>query len=551
MKNANVTIPKLLLLRNNYGRDFASKKIKSLTKADVKTIKSKSPAIDFNNLLLFLMAYPDNKAVYEIANSLLEQLQQRIEQNENLRYNLYNSGITGTSICAAFSFELVKWLRQTRYDEIKFSSFEVDDDKIQTVLSVIMPKIESEIMQDANAEWKGWLKQLKASDEDLLDQLIAIFDASDIRPEIKEELWNSIGINVEIKFASHCRLPKSLTNVYYHRSIIRREIKKQDLDFKITPGKLTDAEAEQVIDCSKMILVRHLREIDPTSFTAAKFVSFYELPRGYSIAIMGMDEAHRHPIDSYLSYTVFKNGVPVSYGGSWILFDSGRIGFNIFPGYRGSESKYIFQLVLETHQKIFNLKRFTADPYQIGKDNSDGIHSGAFWIYYHAGFRPLQKMQYDVAAAEEEKIKVDKKYRSPASVLKTLANSRLELVLQKNAVQFDATDVSLAYAAILIKKYNGNRKLAETDAAKKLADILQIKNNQHENMQFVLKNWALLLLSRAKELRTNTQLKSACKKLFVLKVSGSEMAYIKLLQQSKELREFIENILQDYTIAAK
>jgi hypothetical protein len=266
---------------------------------------------------------------------------------------------------------------------------------------------------------------------------------------------------------------------------------------------------------------------------------------------MGMDEEHRHPIDSYMSYTVFKNGVPVSYGGSWILFDSARIGFNIFPGYRGSESKYIFQLVLETHQKLFNLKRFTADPYQIGKHNSDGIHSGAFWIYYHAGFRPLEKYQYDLAAAEEEKIRANKKYRSPAPVLKILADSRLALVLQKNAVQFDATDLSLAYAAILTKKYKGNRKLAEKEAVKILAAILQIKNYHEANMHFVLKNWALLILSKEKKLRNNTPLKSACKKLFVLKALGSEVAYIKLLRQSKVMREFIENVLQEYTIAAK
>ncbi len=551
MKNSSAPIPKLILLRNSYGKEFASEKIKLLNEVDVKAIKSKKLAADFYNLLLFFVAYPDNKTAHQIANSLLEQLQQRIEENENLQYNLYNSGITGTSICAAFSFELVKWLRRTRRNEIKFNSFQAADDKIQTVLSVIMPKIESEIMQDANAEWKGWLKQIKAPDEDLLDQFISIFDASDIPPQIKEELWNTIGINVEIKFTNHCCLPKSLKNIYYHRSIIRKEIKKQNLDFKITPVRLKGEEAEQVMDCSKMILVQHLREIDPTSFTAAKFVSFYQLPRGYSIAIMGMDEEHRHPIDSYLSYTVFKNGVPVSYGGSWILFDNCRIGFNIFPGYRGGESKYIFQLILETHQKLFNLKRFAADPYQIGKHNSDGIHSGAFWIYYHAGFRPLEKLQYDMASVEEQKIKADKKYRSAASTLKTLANSRLALVLQNNAVQFDATDLSLAYAAILTKKYKCNRKLAEIDAVKKLSDILQIKNYQNDNMQFVLKNWALLLLSKEKELRTNTQLKSACKKLFVLKASGSEVAYTKALQQTKVLKEFIENILQEYNIAAK
>ena len=62
-----------------------------------------------------------------------------------------------------------------------------------------------------------------------------------------------------------------------------------------------------------------------------------------------------------------------AYAGSWILFDSGRIGLNIFPAYRGGESQYIFEQVLEMHMEVYHLNRFSVDPYQIGKENSEGI----------------------------------------------------------------------------------------------------------------------------------------------------------------------------------
>ena len=295
-----------------------------------------------------------------------------------------------------------------------------------------------------------------------------------------------------------------------------------------------------------MILVRNLREIDPISFTSAKFISYYHLPRGLSVALMGMVAERRHPIDSYMGYMLFKNGLPVAYAGSWILFNSGRIGLNVFPGYRGGESQFIFQQVLQLHAKVYNLKRFTVDPYQIGKENSDGIHSGAFWIYYHAGFRPVQKIQQELATAEELKIKANKNYRSPASALKILANSRLQLVLQKGAVSFDATDMSSAYAGILTKKYNSNRGLAEKDAVKKLAGILQIKNYQGHNMNFIFKNWAVLLLSNEKELRRNSPVKKILKKLFVLKANGSEEEYITALQKTADLRNFMEELIKEY-----
>ena len=83
-----------------------------------------------------------------------------------------------------------------------------------------------------------------------------------------------------------------------------------------------------------------------------RYVSYYQLARGVSIALMGMVPPRRSPIDCYMGYMVFKNGLPVAYAGSWILFDSGRIGLNIFPSYRGGESKYIFEQVLKLHSRF-------------------------------------------------------------------------------------------------------------------------------------------------------------------------------------------------------
>ena len=139
-------------------------------------------------------------------------------------------------------------------------------------------------------------------------------------------------------------------------------------------------------------------------------------------------------------------------------------------------------------------------------------------------------------------------YRSPATVLKKLANSRLELVLQKNAVRFDATDLSRLYKAILDKRSAKNSHTATTDPVKKLAGILQIKNYQEKNMLFVLENWALILLSKENELRRNGALKRGLKKMFELKANGSEEEYIRLMQGSDELRLLIEMLLAAYGV---
>jgi len=537
-------ISQLFSIRNRYGKKFSSKKVDLLNAIGREKIKSKKDLQSLHDTLLFLMAYPDNRYVCQLASQSLQQLQLYIQSHDSIKERLYNSGITNTRLCAAYGFEIIKWLRSKYPEDIRFSSFEAGDGQIRSILSVVMRRVESEILQDANATWRSWLKQ-SVKGEDMLDSLIAVFDETDIRPWVRDELWAAIGVNVEINFSSHDVLPDSLIAPYYHRSLIKKNFKQQRSNIKPIRVDLNEKEAEHIIECGRMILVRHLREIDPITFTAPRFVSYYRLPRGLSVALTGMVPERRSPIDSYMGYVVFKNGLPVAYAGSWILFDSGRIGLNVFPAYRGGESQYIFEQVLKLHQKVYRLSRFSVDPYQIGKENSDAIQSGAFWIYYKAGFRPIGKEQKQVAESEALKIKSIKGYRSPASVLKRLADSRLEKLIKKSAVRFDATDLSRVYAKILKGQFNNSQKQAEEILFKKLAELIQIKNYYEETIQPILKNWCILLFSNEEELRHNNRLKKVLKRLFKLKAYGFEEEYITKLQRAGDLRKLFEKMLKE------
>jgi hypothetical protein len=549
MRKSEELISQLFSIRNQYGKNFSSQKLALLTQISNEKLKTKKELKSWYEILLFLLAYPDNRSVYDLASQALERFQLYIQTHETIRARLFNSGITNTSLSAAFGFEIVKWLRRNYPKSVSLNSFDADDGQMRSILSVVMPKVESEILQDGNAEWKPWLKTSLKKGEDILDRLIAIFDQTNMRPEVKDELWLAIGVNVEINFTSHSCLPDSLIIPYYHRALVKKESVQKEYEAKPRKVNLNTTEAEHIINCARMILVRHLREIDPISFTAPSFVSYYHLPRGLSIALMGMIADRRNPIDSYLGYTVFKNGLPVAYAGSWILFDSGRIGLNVFPAYRGGESQYIFQQVLDAHRKVYHLNRFTVDPYQIGRDNADGIKSGAFWTYYHARFRPLRKQQRQLAEIEASKIKARKGYRTPASLLEKLATSRMEIILQKQAVRFDATDLSLVYSRILKERYNNDRKLAEQLLLAKLAELLHIKNYNEKRIQFMLSNWCVLLFSNERELRRNSKLRKEVKGLFELKTIATEEDYIYQIQKAVELKKILKRMVEEYLIA--
>jgi hypothetical protein len=544
MNQSVTSVQQLFSLRRSFGQQETAAKLQLLNAVDVQNLKSKTVLQLYHDTLLFLMTYTDNKQVYTLAQQKLEELQLYIQSNETIQYRLYNTGITGTKLCAAFGFEITKWLRKQYPTNIRIDSFEAPETQLQSIVCAMMTKLESEILQDSYFTWQEWIKPSLAPGETILDGLLSVFDNNNTRPEVKDELWTTMGVNTEIQITTPIGLPASLILPYFHKELLRKPTKLAPAT-KAVKVKLNDAEAAAVLACSRMILVRHLREIDPISFTDARLVSYYQLPRGLSIALMEMIPERRHPIDSYMGYTVFKNGLPVAYAGSWLLFDSGRIGLNIFPAYRGGESQYIFQQILEVHAQVYKLKRFTVDPYQIGGKNSDGIKSGAFWVYYHAGFRPMEQEQLQLANNEAEKIKIIKGYRSPAAVLKQLAKTKMELLLQKKSVRFDANDLSLAYAAILQKKFKNNRSKFEQAKAKELAAILKLNIAVDPMLEFTVQNWSLMLLPHKKELQQNPAIKKSLKELFLLKSKGSETAYHFLLQKNNMLREWMEELVKE------
>lgn len=538
-------VSRLHLIRNRYGAEFLKEKTDLLSILNSTIITGKGALKTYYETLLFLIAYPDNKAISIQSSACLNALQLYLQHHPGIAWSLFNTGVTGTQLCAGFSFEMIKWLRQKHRDDIYLENFEANDGQIRSIISAVMPKVESEILQDENAEWKEWLQKTGNKGEDLLDKFIRIFDQSSLRPEVKDELWLALGINVTITLSKHTALPPSLVYPYYHRSLVKTKADNAAGNEKATRIKLTDDEKEQIVDCARMILIRHLREIDPITFTSTALVDYYKLPRGITLALFGMIPERRHPIDCYMGYAAFKNGLPIAYAGSWVLFDSARIGLNVFPAYRGGESRYTFEEVMHAHQQVYRLKRFTVDPYQIGKSNDDGIHSGAFWLYHHMGYRPIKEKQKKLAEEEAAKIKSSPGYRTPASTLKILADSRMELVLKPQAVRFDAIDVSMAYANILKKQYNNNRKVGELLAFNKLVKMLGIKNSYEANLNYVLKNWAVLLMSNEAALRKNPEIKTALKKLFTLKAYGIEEDFMAELNRCQPLRKIVEGIIAE------
>lgn len=97
--------------------------------------------------------------------------------------------------------------------------------------------------------------------------------------------------------------------------------------------------------------------------------------------------------------------------------------------------------LLRTYIQVFDLKYIEIDSYQFGKDNMDGIRSGAYWFYYRYGFRSVNRTLSQLASREAVLIKSKVGYRTTENTLIELAESNIALNLGAGK-QFDIDQVS-------------------------------------------------------------------------------------------------------------
>jgi hypothetical protein len=192
--------------------------------------------------------------------------------------------------------------------------------------------------------------------------------------------------------------------------------------------------------------------------------------------------------------------------------------------------------IISVYKNIFAVNRFTVDPYQIGKNNNDGIKSGAFWMYYHLGFRPIQSEIKNIADTEFKKISAHKNYRTPAAILRKLSTSGLELLVDVKAtsVDFDATQLSTMFQNTISNEYNGNFYLANIDI-EKLKQNLPGKTQIENDMAYP---WSQILISKIHP-PSKLMLTKSISKLIKLKINN-EWEYINTLQKSAALKKHLQ-----------
>src|SRR5690348_3547487 len=97
------------------GGHFTSLKEKLLRQ--LMCVRSMNPAdlLKYYDLLLAMMAYPENRSLLDLTRSALENLQSEVERifkepDHRSQYRLTGSGIKGSLILGSFSYHIAAWL---------------------------------------------------------------------------------------------------------------------------------------------------------------------------------------------------------------------------------------------------------------------------------------------------------------------------------------------------------------------------------------------------------------------------------------------------------
>jgi len=470
---AAASVAELRACMQRFGGDAAAGKTERLKACAAGAIDDPDVLLDYHDCLLFLLAYPETAALHAAATRELGRVAAAARciadhGRARAKARLANSGVAWTPTTIAFGYDIARWLAREHPGHAEIDSFDPTGAPLPDLLRHALPPLEFELLAAEGVAAEDFLAQ--ASDGRrgsqlrwLVDQVECLPCADAVRVQLFDAVKAYITITPGATTLSRTFVRGLPVRTFLHRGPLQRGVDPRAiLDDPLAPPRpLARAEAVHLLDAARAMLACLGRETDALAAAAPEGVEYHELGRGTAIALYTMRPGHRLPLDSHVGFMLFKNTVPVAYGGGWPFFATAKIGVNIFPPYRGAESALLFCQVLRVYRQRFGIAHFVAEPSQFGAGNREGLESGAFWFYYRLGFRPVTPGVAALAAAEYAKIRADGRYRAPLAVLRRFTRSDIELRLgDDTAAPCDPAELSLAVTAWIGEHFHGDRGAA-------------------------------------------------------------------------------------------
>lgn len=467
------TFESLAKLTSDYSLEGTMSKLELLKACSQLKLNKTSVIKSYHDTLLFLCAYAENKEVFDAAMEEMNRLCDAVlELSDTKKESLSSSGIAFTETQSSFSLKIMLWLVNTFPEDVTLHSFDDDGLHPKELLKYGMNEMEFEMMSDEKLTKLKWLEKASGlkKNKDILKWYLTKVNELPLKDQLKEQLFESTKLYTTIT-PSDPKFSRSFGSVnislrYFHSNGILKKFNELQLINTKLPKekKLSEAQKEELLSASRIALALLHRETDPISYGTPADIKVFDLEHGLSIALFSINAQWRLPMESYIGFMMFKNGYPMSYGGAWLFGKRSLIGINIFEAFRGGESAFVFAQLLRTYRQAFGAEQFEVEPYQFGKNNPEGLKSGAFWFYHRFGFRPIDQKLNELSIQEHQKIGSTKGYRSSIEILKQFTFSNLGVNFGKDNPGMPPSQISYFITNVIAKQFNGDRNLAEEKA---------------------------------------------------------------------------------------
>ncbi len=557
-RSASSCLRELNSLRREFDDDASGRKVGLLRHLERRRLQTAREVAEFHDVLCFVRAWPDGPEILEIAERTLEGFAKRSDLRR-FRNQLEGSGIAGIDISYRFFHPTAEWLAERWGDRLQIDWPEFENAaNLEGFLSILGSYAETPALDEYDFGARVWIDRMKNSGETDAAFLIRSFSSLCADSFLREKLYEDL--DPSLRLLPGADTPSRSTEKFPTKRIVWQKgpIQNQRPDLKATLRssrfqlhKLGTRQARRAIDLTRGAMVARLRDLDAFAYADPDDVRIATCGGGVQILLTGVSPDRRLLLESLYGYLLLKNGVPIGYGTGVGLFSSCEVAFNLFPAFRGGETALLYTLVLAVFRQLFEADTFMVDPYQLGEDNEEALHSGAWWFYANLGFMPRDSAALRLARAEMSRRKKRAGYRSSISSLKDLSQYPVFLELRRKRRDVIGTlnlpAVGLAVTDLMARRFGSDRKGGTHLCAEEVVYLL--KAGSLKKMiaaeREAWERWSPLILALGSVHRWPRKDQRALVEVIRAKGGRHESGFVPLFDGHQRLRKAVQRLAEN------
>ena len=510
----------------------------------------------FHEAVLFLRAYPHDRAVLDRCERILSRFELRVARLEAQEADLSAfdapeaAGVAGTTLGTDYSFDVARWLsaRHRKAVRVDWDAAE-EGDRMRAAWPEFLPLLEEEALADANVPYRQWLRAAAGSRYHDLGWLLERYGRLPGSLADRAEKFDSLGLpiawNLGAGRASRTKMRRAGPRPFFHDGplLARRDV---SLDETLASPplhlrRLSRREGERICELVREATATRYREFYTFTHADPSSVVSTRPGRGVELFLVGVRPERRLPLRAAYGGFVVKNAVPIGYVEGLAFFERLEIGFNMYYTFREGESAWIYAQVMKFHRDALGVSSFSIDPYQLGFENEEALSSGAFWFYRKLGFRPTHPDVAARLAREERRIAADPSHRSSERTLRGLVTHNLIYDAPGSASgawdRFHVRHIGLAVNRRMRSEFGGNASRHRERARRRVAAALGASAGRFEGLEARAFEDLALVLDLVPDLsRWSRAEKAAVVECVRAKAGRSERTYLARLAAPRRLR---------------